>query len=128
MEKRRSLLLCLIVISIGAGGCDVDKPPEKKSVPLNVQALLGRTEVHITNSDKFDWTAVEIGVYSGSMYSGLFTYRAGSIAKGESRIVELVDFVSPGGDRFNPYAKKPTGVYIKCKTPTGDGFGSGGSD
>jgi len=91
-----------------------DKTPEAVKIKADVGA--SGYELLLTNKNDFDW-------YGVTVYLNGFDYQYSfkSILAGEQMRVNLIEFCTGGGDRFNPFLKKLLKVYLTTDSPKGAG-------
>ena len=91
--------------------------------PLSAEVRISEGQIHLTNSDAFDWTACTISLNAG--IGGSWSQDVGRVPAGQTVSGGLMAFTRGRGERFNPVTHAVEDILVDCATPAGRSYWSG---
>lgn len=122
------LVVVLVIIIVGAissiadscsGKSASQSPPEHHD--LNAAVTFTGSQFRITNRDAFGWLDCKLEVNPKTFSSG-FIAKLQELKPNDTAIIGAMQFANGDGQRFNPFAYKPTSMSIYCRTPKGGSY------
>lgn len=139
-EAVAGIAFALILVGILAycsGPSETPQAPSSAGAPVSPNAappdLTLSAQVHqlgpalyVGNADSFAWLNCSLTVNPHGFLGAGFDQQIAAIRASDHALLDLADFATDAGERFDPARMKLVAVYIKCATPKGQAsfFGS----